>query len=192
MKKADLRKVLLDRRNGLTAEFVEEASIKAQNHLLADKAWQQADQVVIYSPVHNEVRTNLLFKDTWEKGKKLFLPRCSSTKGEMTLAACSGTHELEQGKYGILEPTSGCVSIDYDDPAFTPSIVITPGVGFDFNGNRLGFGGGYYDRMLLKSAFNHATFVGLAYSFQVVPALEADPWDQAMDAICTEETLRWL
>ncbi|MEZ0575706.1 5-formyltetrahydrofolate cyclo-ligase [Halodesulfovibrio aestuarii] len=192
MKKAELRKKLLAQRKNLDEIFVQEASIRAQRHLLADDAWKKAQQVIIYSPIRNEVRTDLLLNSLWDSGRTLLLPRCDEKVGQMSLVQCDGEHELEEGTYGILEPRSHCTVVDYDAPDFTPSLVIVPGVGFDFCGNRLGFGGGYYDRMLHKPAFNHATFVGLAYSFQIVPVLDADPWDQAMHALCTEEALQWL
>ncbi|SIN88930.1 5-formyltetrahydrofolate cyclo-ligase [Halodesulfovibrio marinisediminis] len=192
MTKAELRKKLLDQRKNLDEIFVQEASLHAQQHLMADDVWKNAEQVIIYSPIRNEVRTDLLLNDIWNSGRTLLLPRCDEKQGQMSLVQCSGEHELEKGKYGIMEPCSHCTVIDYDSKNFTPSLVIVPGVGFDLNGNRLGFGGGYYDRMLTRPAFNHATFVGLAYSFQIVPVLESDPWDQAMDALCTEEALQWL
>ncbi|KAF1076478.1 5-formyltetrahydrofolate cyclo-ligase [Halodesulfovibrio sp. MK-HDV] len=192
MTKAKLRKNLLDQRKNLDELFVQEASIRAQHHLMADDVWKKAQQVIIYSPIRNEVRTDLLLNDIWSSGRTLLLPRCDEELGQMSLVHCEGEHDLEEGTYGILEPRSHCTVIEYNSPSFTPSLIIVPGVGFDIAGNRLGFGGGYYDRMLHKPAFNHATFVGLAYSFQVVPALESDPWDQAMHALCTEEALRWL
>ncbi|MCT4535826.1 5-formyltetrahydrofolate cyclo-ligase [Halodesulfovibrio sp.] len=192
MTKAELRKKLLAERQNLDAIFVQEASILAQQNLMADNIWKQSQQVIIYSPIRNELRTDLLLNDIWASGRKLLLPRCDDTDGQMSLVHCKGEHELEKGTYGILEPRSHCTVVDYDDPEFSPSLVIVPGVAFDATGNRLGFGGGYYDRMLGRAAFNHATFVGLAYSFQIVPALTTDPWDKTMHALCTEEALQWL
>lgn len=192
MTKVELRKKLLNQRKNLSIDFVQEASTRAQQNLLTAPAWKQADQIILYSPIRNEVQTDLLFDDIWSSGKTLLLPRCDEEQGQMSLVHCAGTHELEEGSYGILEPCSQCAVIDYNSKEFSPSLVIVPGVGFDTKGNRLGFGGGYYDRMLQRPAFNHATFVGLAYSFQIVPTLDSDPWDQSMHALCTEETLLWL
>lgn len=63
MTKAKLRKNLLDQRKNLDELFVQEASIRAQHHLMADDVWKKAQQVIIYSPIRNEVRTDLLLND---------------------------------------------------------------------------------------------------------------------------------
>ena len=150
MKKADIRKTLLNHRKMLDEAFVIETSERIQKHLIADDAWKQAEEVVLYSPIRNEVRTNLLFEDIWASGRKLLLPRCDEEDGQMSLVHCSSEAELAIGKYGILEPIETCTVVDYDAPDFRPSLIIVPGVGFDTKGNRLGFGGGYYDRMFVS------------------------------------------
>ncbi|MCG8532354.1 MAG: 5-formyltetrahydrofolate cyclo-ligase [Desulfovibrionales bacterium] len=192
MNKAELRAKLLTKRKELSASFVQTASEKIQKNCMECDVWANAQQVVLYSPIRNEVQTNLLFEELWSTGKTLLLPRCGTQQGEMTLVVCSGTQDLAPGKYGILEPKEHCEEIDYDAPSFTPSLVIVPGVGFDMQGHRIGFGGGYYDRMLRRPAFTRATFVGFAYSFQVVSGLTSDPWDKDMHALCTEEAFQWV
>lgn len=192
LSKAALRKELLAKRECLGGIYVQEASISAQRNLMADDIWKTSQQVILYSPIRNELRTDLLFNAIWESGRTLLLPRCDEAQGQMSLVRCDGHHELEEGAYGILEPRTHCTVVDYDAPDFIPSLVVVPGVGFDCAGNRLGFGGGYYDRMLARPAFARATFVGLAYSFQIVPAVETEAWDQTMHALCTEEALQWL
>lgn len=192
MEKAELRAMLLSRRKELSPSFVFDESKKIQNYMLESEIWAEAGQVVLYSPVRNEVHTSQLFENIWSTGKTLLLPRCGEQQGEMSLVECTGHHDLDLGKYGILEPLEHCTEVAYDDPLLDPSLVIVPGVGFDKLGHRIGFGGGYYDRMLSKAAFNHATFVGFAYSFQVVPALKSDSWDQNMHALCTEEGFQWV
>ncbi|WP_353119111.1 5-formyltetrahydrofolate cyclo-ligase [Nitratidesulfovibrio sp.] len=117
---------------------------------------------------------------------------------EMCLAPCACAADLKPGRYGIAEPDpTRCPAIDMNaEPghasAFAPDLAIIPGVAFDRQGNRLGHGAGYYDRFLAHPAMARTALVGLAYAFQIVPALPVAPWDRPVHALCTEEGLTWL
>lgn len=117
---------------------------------------------------------------------------------EMCLAPCACAADLRPGRYGIAEPDPvRCPAIDMDAvpgsaSAFAPDLAVIPGVAFDRRGNRLGHGAGYYDRFLAHPAMARTALVGLAYAFQIVPALPVAPWDRPVHALCTEEGLTWL
>lgn len=117
---------------------------------------------------------------------------------EMCLAPCACAADLKPGRYGIAEPDPiRCPAIDMDAApgsasSFAPDIAVIPGVAFDRQGNRLGHGAGYYDRFLAHPAMARTALVGLAYAFQIVPALPVAPWDRPVHALCTEEGLTWL
>uniref|UniRef100_B8DIG1 5-formyltetrahydrofolate cyclo-ligase n=1 Tax=Nitratidesulfovibrio vulgaris (strain DSM 19637 / Miyazaki F) TaxID=883 RepID=B8DIG1_NITV9 len=113
---------------------------------------------------------------------------------EMCLAPCACAADLKPGRYGIAEPDPArCPAIDMDvAPDFAPDLAVIPGVAFDRQGNRLGHGAGYYDRFLAHPAMARTSLVGLAYAFQIVPALPVAPWDRPVHALCTEEGLTWL
>jgi 5-formyltetrahydrofolate cyclo-ligase len=131
--------------------------------------------------------------------KTVFLPRVrKGAKGEMDFAICRGMQDLACGAYNLLEPAPSipaCVfALEADCRAQDhtkvppPDIFVIPGVAFDRQGQRLGFGGGYYDRFLASPLLReHSLFVGLAYSFQVLDRLMSESWDQPVDALCTDE-----
>lgn len=107
------------------------------------------------------------------------LPLTIDRATPLRFLAWSGT--LIPGPYGLLNPPA-------DAPELTPDIVLTPLVGFDRAGNRLGQGAGHYDRAF--AAHPHAWRVGLAWSVQEVDALTPDPWDMPLHAIATEQ--EWI
>ena len=187
MDKSALRKMLLARRAALSAEEAARLSRLIQGHILASEAWQNARQVVLYSAIRNEADTGLLFADALAGKKQALFPRCLPGKtGIMELAACPGPEVMRPGVFGILEPDPAlCPALSGAD--LHPDIVITPGVGFDRQGFRLGYGAGYYDRALKGAEFRHAYLVGAAYAVQIVDDLRPDPWDQRLTAVVTED-----
>ncbi len=187
MDKAALRKMLLARRAALPPDEAARLSRRIQEHILAGQAWQNASQVVLYSPIRNEVDTGLLFAEALARGKQALFPRCLSGKiGIMELAACPGPEAMRPGVFGILEPDPAvCPALSGAD--LHPGIVITPGVGFDRHGGRLGYGAGYYDRTLKGPEFEGAYLVGAAYTLQLVDDIQPDPWDQRLDAVAVED-----
>ncbi|WMW64640.1 5-formyltetrahydrofolate cyclo-ligase [Nitratidesulfovibrio liaohensis] len=217
-----LRRAMLARRAALPPDEAARLGDAAQNALLASPAWQAARQVLLYVAVRNETATARLLEAAWADGKQVLLPRCvtsapaSSASGstsspapsasgstsspaancdnEMCLAPCACAADLTPGRYGIAEPDpTRCPAIDMDAaPAFAPGLAVIPGVAFDRQGNRLGHGAGYYDRFLAHPAMARTALVGLAYAFQIVPALPVAPWDRPVHALCTEEGLTWL
>ncbi len=195
---------MLALRAALEPEEVRERSAAIQKRLLESEVWAKAGGAALYMPVRGEVETGRLVEAALEQGKKLYLPRCLPDRpGEMVFAACGGLEDCRPGSYGILEPDPAtcpyCIFSEskYNDPGSPiPDLFILPGLAFDLRGFRLGFGGGYYDRFLagLKagSAKKPPFFAALAYSFQVIDEVPADPWDRPMDLLCTEEKMLWI
>lgn len=185
--KAALRKIMLARRAALPAAEAARLSGLIQAHILSSPAWQNASQVLIYSPIRNEVDTALLFADALATGKQVLFPRClPGQTGIMELAVVSSPEDLKPATFGILEPDpERCPALHGED--LRPGIVVLPGVGFDRQGFRLGYGAGYYDRALKGAEFRHAYLVGAAYAVQIVDDLRPDPWDQRLTAVVTED-----
>jgi 5-formyltetrahydrofolate cyclo-ligase len=98
-------------------------------------------------------------------------------------ARISSAAELVKGRYGILEPAGTDALVPADGDSL---IVFIPGLLFDRHGNRLGRGGGWYDRVL-NGLGNRGFFVGLAYEFQLVDDMPAESWDQRVNLIITEK-----
>lgn len=189
MDKNIIRQRLLKQRSGLTGWDVDSRSSDIVQAVLGLEQWQEAQEVLLYWPIRNEVDVRPLLSDAWEGGKKLFMPCCRRDEpGIMDFGVVRAEHDLLSGSFGIKEPCrQKCEFID----AVSPDVVIVPGVGFDRNGYRIGFGGGYYDRFLARPQKEGFLAVGVCYSFQLVEGFQIEPWDQSMGLVCTDKEMIW-
>ena len=110
----------------------------------------------------------------------------------MDLAACESASDLAPGSYGILEPLPSLPGIDLEDPRQAPHLLIAPCLAADSQGRRLGYGGGYYDRLLCRPALQTTVRIGLLYALQRVLSLPVESWDARLQGVCTEEGFLWL
>ena len=123
-----------------------------------------------------EVRTDLIISDLRASGKEILFP--VSDKETKTLTLCKDCGRFESGAYGISEPEEK-ISVSFD----VPDLIIIPGLAFDLDKNRVGFGAGYYDKLLEKS---RATKIGIGYDFQLVEKIESEEHDIKMDIVLTD------
>lgn len=188
LEKARLRRGLLARRARLPPEEVARASRAVQARLRGLEAWRAARSVLVYLAYKGEISTLELLEELWGRGVTVLAPRCRPDQaGLLDLACLMSLEQLTPGAWGILEPhPEAC-------PALTgcaPDLALIPAVAFDRSGGRLGFGQGYYDRLLAGPGFADTTLIGLAHGFQVVETLPRDPWDRPVHVVLTpEETL---
>lgn len=143
-----------------------------------------AGSVMLYAATGAEAPTAPLAQRLWEAGKTVCLPRLvRGRSGEMEAVAVRDWGALVPGPFqAILEPPAHW-------PALTPKlldVVVVPGLGFDRAGRRIGQGGGYYDRFLARLP-QRVIRVGWAFGVQVVDELPADPHDQGVDMVITED-----
>ncbi|WP_461211535.1 5-formyltetrahydrofolate cyclo-ligase [Desulfocurvus sp. DL9XJH121] len=188
--KKDMRERLRALRAALPEDERAELSALVLENLRATPGWEQAREVLSYMPVRGEVDVRPLLAEFWERGVRVLLPRCRPGEpGIMDLACVSCMEELRPGPYGIPEPEPGaCPAL----PGARPDLILVPGVAFDCEGFRLGFGAGFYDRFLSGERAPGAAVYGLAYSFQVLERLPRDPWDVPVQAVITENEITWI
>ncbi|MDE5710183.1 MAG: 5-formyltetrahydrofolate cyclo-ligase [Bacteroides sp.] len=174
-KKKELRKqvALLKTRHSSSATR-QSAEIVAA--LEAHPAFRAANTILLYHSLKDEVNTHAFIRK-WSREKRILLPVVVGDDLELRLY--TGAEDLAIGAYSIEEPT-GARFTDYA----AIDLVIVPGVAFDRNGNRLGRGKGYYDRLLprIPSAYK----IGICFPFQVVEEVPAEPFDIRMDEIITQ------
>lgn len=183
--KALLRRDMLARRQALSPAVVAAAGETVTKRVLALPQWATAREILLYLSVRNEVETRGLVERALAEGRGVLLPRCRpGVSGLLDLGPVGDLSEARPGRYDILEPPA---EVCRPPEAFAPDVIVVPGVAFDRTGRRLGFGGGYYDRLLALPAMAGAFVVGLAYAFQVVPQVPAASWDRPMDAVITEQ-----
>jgi len=163
----------------------EERRIKSKaikNKLVNLKEFQEAEMVFFYASFDGEVDTFEMIKQTQKLGKKIGLPR--TVRGDKQIIPAFVEYldrDLEKGPYGIKQPKETCPTLSLENI----DVVIVPGVAFDRQNNRLGRGGGYYDRFLKKIPSEIPT-IGLAFDFQVVDHLpEKEPHDMPVSSLIT-------
>lgn len=136
-----------------------------------------ADTLLLYSALQDEVPTQSLLDELVAQGKTVLLPRVVSDT-DMELRQYTGLQDLQVGAFGILEPT-GKLFTDYEKI----DVAVVPGMAFDKEGHRLGRGKGYYDRFLRLLPKTYK--IGICFSWQLVDNVPTDEHDILMDQIMT-------
>lgn len=178
MPKVSLRDRLLRQRQGLAADECLRLSLLAQQNLIATDAFDAAGIIALYSAIRNEVLTDKLFAAANAAGKQTVYPRMCGD--HLEFVPVDALCDLVPGRMGVPEP--------HDGPELALSevdLMVVPGVGFDLSGHRLGYGRGFYDR-LLGDLEQRPLLVGLAFEQQVVARLPRDPHDVHVDLLVTE------
>jgi 5-formyltetrahydrofolate cyclo-ligase len=178
MMKPTIRSEMLAQRARLSAEIGLSLSLDIQKNVLSLPEFEAASSVALYSAYRNEVFTEALFRCARKAGKVVAYPRIRESV--MEFVEVRELDDLQPGAFGILEPT-GSARISVHDL----DMLAIPGVAFDLEGYRLGYGKGYYDRVL-HGIDQEIVFVGLCYDFQLIPNVPAENHDIRMDVVVTE------
>ena len=189
MDKKELRKEILARRKSLSKQECCEKSKAIAEKVMQLETFKKSNKVLIYAPIRNEVETKQIAQEAWLLNKEIFYPRVLDK--EMEFYCVDESTEFETGAYGILEPKPESTVVyvpSEDDEIF----VLMPGAVFDRAGNRIGYGGGYYDKYLrwLESVVSPEQIckVAVAYECQMVEEgqIAKEPHDMRVDYIITE------
>jgi 5-formyltetrahydrofolate cyclo-ligase len=180
-----LRKVLGECRSALPMSYVASASRRVQLRLLESTFYRAASTIVLYAAADNEVGTDLLLADTLGSGRHVLLPRVIPEISELVIVRVRNRDELAPGSFGLLEPTGTEIVAVAD---LESALFCVPGVAFSRIGQRLGRGGGYFDRTLAAIGPQVVT-AGLAYSFQLLDRLPESPSDRRLNLIFTESAI---
>lgn len=165
----------------MTADEVLEKSARIQKQLFSFDKYVIAKTVMLYVSAFNEPSTIEIIKDAIEQKKRVVLPVSDTATETIVLSYLDSLDDLEKGAYGILEPRT-IKKADISDIDF----ILVPGLAFDKNGNRMGFGKGYYDKLLCKT---NAEKTALCYEFQLFDEIPAGEYDIPMNTIITEDKL---
>lgn len=110
--------------------------------------WRDASLVLAYLATGSEVETRGLVRAAWEAGKRLAVPRCVVAEKRMEWVEIRSLEGLAPGTHGIEEPPASCPALPDAGVLMPDALALVPGLAFDCAGQRLGYGGGYYDRFL--------------------------------------------
>lgn len=174
MDKKALRKEIREKKRAMTVRQIEEAS-KQLGILFAETAqYKEAKTIYGYLPYNQEVRTVPILQKAIADGKRVAVPKVYGE--EMRFIYMTDLTQVENGYAGIPEPIAdGPVADD------ARALVLMPGLAFDSQGHRIGYGGGFYDRFLAQEP-EHPT-VALCYEFQMLPNLETEEFDIPVDCV---------
>ena len=172
--KKALRAQIRQKKLELSAQFILTASRKLTEQFLAHPLYQQAKTIYGYLPYNQEVRTWALLEQALKDGKQVAVPKVYGD--EMRFILMKDLSRVAPGYAGIPEPVDdGPVA---DDPQ---ALVLMPGMVFDKEGHRIGYGGGFYDRFLAQEP-DHPT-IALCYDFQLLEHIPTEEFDIPVDAV---------
>ena len=174
MNKKELRRQIRELKRAMTEEMIQEKSLALTEKFLASDAYRNARSIYGYLPYNQEVRTVPMLEQALRDGKRVAVPKCYGD--EMRFLWMTDLTQVEKGYAGIPEPI-------FDEPvADDPSaLVLMPGMAFDPQGHRIGYGGGFYDKFLASEP-DHPT-LALCYDFQMLPQLETEEFDIPVDTV---------
>ncbi|WP_125778836.1 5-formyltetrahydrofolate cyclo-ligase [Pseudoalteromonas rubra] len=184
----EIRKSIRKMRNGLTEEQQKEAEHNLTINFTQHVKLPKNARIGVYLENDGELRTNLLIQTLWSKGMDLYLPVIHPFSGVTLLfQKYEKNSPMRQNRYAILEPELNCSHIC---PLAQLDYLLLPLVAFDDAGNRLGMGGGYYDRTLARyyrEQWQQPKLIGLAHDCQKVTALPTEAWDVPLPSIITPQ-----
>ncbi len=178
-----LRAILTDARESLTPSFASASSARIQSAFLHADFYRQSAAIVLYSALANEVSTDAILSDALAAHRTIFYPRLDRARNALDICRVESRADLAPGAYGIREPISPAIDTD----SLPPCLVVVPGLAFTKLCERIGRGGGHYDRLLALAP--HAITVGLAYSFQLLDHLPQSGWDRRLNFVVTESAI---
>lgn len=179
-----LRKAIRTARNSLTADEQTRASLTACQNMLTEILALDAKHIALYLTHDGELATPPLINALWQLGIHTYLPRLHPfNAGQLLFLHYSADTPMQANQFGILEPKLDVRAIK---PLTELDIVITPLVAFDTAGNRMGMGGGYYDRTLANwQIAGKPVPMGYAHDCQQVASLSCEHWDVPLPRIIT-------
>lgn len=184
--KEQLRRIMRAKRSLISGAERERLSHMACKRLLATPLWKDANAVALFVSLSEEISSRELLEQAFLDGKQLYLPKISPVeKGFMDFYECASLSDLKKRKFGLLEPDASGKALSRVD------LMIVPGLAFDRSGNRLGYGGGYYDRYLSLKPQLHGCCLGFGYAFQILDSVPGEEYDYKMSLLCTEEEVIW-
>jgi 5-formyltetrahydrofolate cyclo-ligase len=180
------------KRGGLSPAHQFACAEKLAGHLIGHPLFLSSKKIACYIPVNGEMDPSAVVERALSMGKKIYLPvLVPFCENRLWFAPYKEDTQLEFNRFGIPEP---CASHRHMVNPMSLDLVLTPLVAFDRHCNRLGMGGGYYDRsfsyLRRRNHWKKPRLLGIAYDFQEVDKLENESWDISLSGIATESGVR--
>lgn len=172
-----LRSQLLQKRKALSKEECRQKSDRLCENLNKLPIFQKAENILAYFSYKKEPNLSKLYTNT---EKKWGFPRCVNK--ELIWHFWTPENTLKKGAYGIKEPNSNLPLIKANEI----DLILIPAVACDHEKFRLGYGGGYYDRMLSLPQWHNIPTIGIIFDFAYLPQIPTEKWDQKLSFVCTD------
>jgi 5-formyltetrahydrofolate cyclo-ligase len=182
--KKDIRCTILKKRGRMPLSEVLEKSKLIKEQVFHMKEFKKAKTILFYVSNDNEVCTHEMIKESLGMKKQVIVPKTDMNNRTIICSSLTRWDDLLSGAYNILEPRQECVN---EVPPELIDLMFIPGVAFDCDGNRIGHGMGYYDRLLQKKMSAHR--LGLAFELQIVESISIEKHDVKVEKIVTEERI---
>lgn len=189
--KTELRGQQISLRDSITSSLREEISGQVCRHAAEFLMLNRVESMMVYVPFRSELDTWPLIIWAWENGVGVIVPRSIKENRVMELYNLHRPDELIKGAYGIFEPDPSHASKCPE--SVVPEVIWVPGLAFDLMGGRLGYGGGYYDRLrdrMLQTKTNEErkipSWIGLGYEAQLINRVPMECHDLRLDGLITE------
>lgn len=186
MNKGELRREIKHKRETFDKELKIQADMKIRESFFNSDVFKKSNTVFIYVNMDSEVNTVEIIRELLKLDKVVAVPKVipinKKVKKMKALKIESLLQLNESGAYGILEPSIECKDISEE-----VDLIVMPGLAFDTKGNRLGYGGGFYDRFLSK--YPKSKRVALCYDFQILDEIPHEFFDEKVQVIISDERI---
>lgn len=186
--KMDLRLKYRSIREKMPPHIKEKKDASILSRLMCTREWKRSELILTYVSTPIEVDTHKLIETCWEEGKRVAVPRCIDDTRKMHFYEITSWSDLEKHTFGVLEPIpSVCQKVS----RFQKTSCIVPGLAFDKDGYRLGYGKGYYDRFLSTYCVNTPK-IGLCYNECIRSHLHHGRYDVACTIVINDRYTRYI
>ena len=188
MDKKEVRREVTGKKKQMSEDQIASLSAELKERFCSLEAYKNASVIYAYMSYNQEVRTMPIIRQAWKDGKKIAVP-LTINKEYMEFIYLESFEDLENGYMGIPEPKAAML----DEPERIADekdvLILMPGLAFDRDCNRTGYGGGFYDKYLASHPGTRFTKVALCFDFQIYEHLEVEAHDEKMDMVVSNSAV---
>lgn len=182
LNKKNIREEIIDKRNNLILDIKQNYDSLIFEEIINSEIYKKSKKIFTYISFGSEVDTIKLINYSFSNNKEVYVPKINKQTKDMIALKIHNFNNMSVDKWGIIEPNS----VDKTNIGTDFDLIIMPGIAFDKQGNRIGYGGGYYDKYISKLN-NASNLLALAYDFQIIQDIESESHDIKVDFILTNK-----
>lgn len=182
--KSDIRKQIIEYRDSIDLKVRRQWDENIFNKLINSEVFEKAQTIFAFVSFRSEVDTHKIISHAIKEGKTVCVPKIESKQKGIEIFKIGSFDQLKEGYFGILEPDESCPLADRENI----DIILMPGVAFDRQGGRIGYGAGFYDRFLTNMK-KRVDKIALAYDLQLIDIIPMDEHDVRIDGVITDKDI---